>query len=111
MTYGCSVWSVAHEHGEAYIDRHYTKQTIYSLQTLQAKAGRIIGGAYKATSGPALDVELYLLPIEQQIWKTSAETVGRILSSDRMPTLAGFQLLRTTRSRWRKEPYLSPLKH
>jgi len=106
MMYGCSVWSVAHERGEG-----YTKQTIDSLKTLQAKAGRIIGGAYKATSCPALDVELHLLPIEQQIWKTSAETVSRILSSDRMPTLAGFQLLRTTRSRWRKEPYLSPLEH
>jgi ribonuclease HI/exonuclease III len=106
MMYGCSAWSVAHEHGEG-----YTKQTIDSLKTLQAKAGRIIGGAYKATSGPALDVELHLLPIEHQIWKTSAETVSRILSSDRMPTLAGFQLFRTTRSRWRKEPYLSPLEH
>tara|TARA_R110002060_G_scaffold45792_2_gene57126 strand:+ start:281 stop:802 length:522 start_codon:yes stop_codon:yes gene_type:complete len=28
-----------------------------------------------------------------------------------MLTLAGFQLLRTTRSRWRKEPYLSPGEH
>jgi ribonuclease HI len=49
--------------------------------------------------------------VEHQIWKTSAETVSRIISSDRMPALAGFQLLRTTRSRWRKEPYLSPLEH
>ncbi len=104
MMYGCSVWSVAYEHGEG-----YTKQTIDSLKTLQAKAGRIIGGAYKATSGPALDVELHLLPVEHQIWKTSAGAVSRILSSDKMPSLAGFQLLRTTRSRWRKEPYLSPL--
>jgi ribonuclease HI len=106
MMYGCSIWSVAHERGEG-----YTRQTIDSLKTLQAKAGRIIGGAYKATSGPALDVELHLLPVEQQIWKTSAETVSRILSSDKMPALAGFQLPRTTKSRWRKEPYLSPLEH
>ncbi|XMA13648.1 hypothetical protein WAI453_006439 [Rhynchosporium graminicola] len=106
MMYGCSAWSVANERGEG-----YTKQTLDSLKTLQAKAGRIIGGAYKATSGPALDVELHLLPIEQQIWKTSAETVSRILASDRTPTMAGFPLLRTTRSRWRKEPYLSPLEH
>lgn len=92
--YGCSVWSVAHEHGEG-----YTKQTIDSLKSLQAKAARIIGGAYKATSGPALDVELYLLPVEHRIWKTSAETVSRIISLARMPALAGFQLLRTTKSR------------
>ncbi|PVH69368.1 hypothetical protein DL98DRAFT_439194, partial [Cadophora sp. DSE1049] len=75
MMYGCSAWSVAQERGEG-----YTKQTIDSLKRLQAKAARIIGGAYKATSGPALDIELYLLPIEQQIWKTSSETVSRILS-------------------------------
>lgn len=58
MMYGCSVWSVAHEYGQG-----YTKQTIDSLNSLQAKAARIIGGAYRATSGPALDVELYLLPV------------------------------------------------
>ena len=57
--YGCSAWSVAHEHGEG-----YTKQTINSLKTLQAKAGRIIRGAYKATLGLALDVELHLLPVK-----------------------------------------------
>jgi ribonuclease HI len=106
IMYGCSVWSIARDHGEG-----YTKQTIDSLKTLQAKAARIIGGAYKATSGPALDVELHLLPVKHQIWKTSVGTVSRILSSDRVPALAGFQLLRTTRSRWRKEPYLSPLEH
>ena len=106
MMYGCSAWSVAHERGEG-----YTKQTIDSLKRLQAKAARIIGGAYKATSGPALDIELYLLPIEQQIWKTSSETVSRILSTEKMPALAGFRLLRTTRSRGRQTPYVSPLAH
>jgi hypothetical protein len=106
MMYGCSAWSVAHERGEG-----YTKQTLDSLKRLQAKAARIIGGAYKATSGPALDVELHLLPIEQQIWKTSSETVSRILSTDRMPALAGFRFLRTTRSRGRQTPYVSPLEH
>jgi hypothetical protein len=53
---------VAQERGEGYI-----RQTIDSVKRLQAKAARIIGGAYKAISGPALDIELHLLPIEQQI--------------------------------------------
>jgi YD repeat-containing protein len=106
MMHGCSAWSVAQERGEG-----YTKQTIDSLKRLQAKAARIIGGAYKATSGPALDIELHLLPIEQQIWKTSAETVSRILSTDKMPTLAGFRLFRSTRSRGRQTPHMSPLEH
>jgi hypothetical protein len=108
MIYGCSAWSVAHEHGE-----EYTKQTINSFKTLQAKAAlaRIIGGAYRATAGSALDVELHLLSVEHQIWKTNVETVSRILSSDKMPALAGFRLLRTTRSRGRHVLYLSPLEH
>lgn len=106
MMYGCSVWSVAQERGEG-----YTKQTANSLKRLQAKAARIIGGAYKATSGAALDIELHLLPIEQQIWKTSAETVSRILSTDKMPTLAGFRILRNTRNRGRRTQYISPLEH
>lgn len=44
IKYGCSAWSVAQECGEG-----YTKQTIVSLNGLQAKAARIIGGAHKAT--------------------------------------------------------------
>jgi hypothetical protein len=62
MMYGCSAWSVTHECGEG-----YTKQTIDFLKRLQVKAARIIGGIYKATLGLALDIKLYLLPIEQQI--------------------------------------------
>jgi len=106
MMYGCSAWSVAQERGEG-----YTKQTANSLKRLQAKAARILGGAYKTTSGAALDIELHLLPIEQQIWKTSAETVSRILSTEKMPTLAGFRILRNTRNRGRQTLYVSPLEH
>ncbi|PQE08856.1 reverse transcriptase protein [Rutstroemia sp. NJR-2017a BBW] len=106
MMYGCSVWSVAQERGEG-----YTKQTATSLKRLQAKAARIIGGAYKATSGAALDIELHLLPIEQQIWKINAETVSRILSTEKIPTLAEFRTLRNTRNRGRQTLYVSPLEH
>ncbi|PQE05356.1 zinc knuckle protein [Rutstroemia sp. NJR-2017a BBW] len=106
MMYGCSAWSVAQERGEG-----YTKQTANSLKRLQAKAARIIGGAYKATSGAALDIELHLLPIEQQIWKTNAETVSRILSTEKIPTLAEFRILRNTRNRGRQTLYVSPLEH
>jgi hypothetical protein len=73
--------------------------------------GRIIGDIYKAILGPALDIELYLLLIEQQIWKISAEIVSRVLSSDKILVLVSFQFLRTTKSRWRKELYLSPLEY
>jgi len=106
MLKGCSACSVAQERGEG-----YTRQTIDSLTRLQPNAARIIGGAYKATSSPALDIELHLLPVEQQIWKTSAETVSRIISTDKMPALVGCRLLRTSRNRGGQRLYLSPLEH
>ncbi|PQE27487.1 zinc knuckle protein [Rutstroemia sp. NJR-2017a BVV2] len=85
--------------------------TTNSLKRLQAKVARIIGGIYKATSGTALDIELHLLPIEQQIWKTNTKTVSRILSTENIPTLAGFHILRNTRNQGRQILYISPLEH
>jgi hypothetical protein len=81
------------------------------LNSLQAKAARIIAGAYRSTSGPALDVELYLLPMAQQIWKKNAETVSGILSTHNITGLVEFRFFRTKRCRWRQKPYLSPLEH
>jgi len=106
MMYGCSAWSVAQPHGAG-----YTRKTIECFERLQAKAGRIIAGAYKSTSGPALDVELHLLPVEQQIWKTSACAVSRILATDNIAALAGFQRSCTTSNQTRQMPRLSPLEH
>jgi hypothetical protein len=79
--------------------------------SLQAKAARIIAGAYRSTSGPALDVELYLLPMAQQIWKKNAETVSRILSTHNITELVEFRFFRTRRCRRRQKPYMSPLEH
>jgi hypothetical protein len=53
------------------------------------KVGKNIKGAYKATLSPVLNIELYLLLIKQQIWKMSTKIVSRILSLNKMPTLAG----------------------
>lgn len=62
ILYGCSAWSIAKD-----TRLGYTKKTMNTLNSLQAKAARIISGAFKATSGPALDSELFLLPMAQQI--------------------------------------------
>ncbi|KAK1990053.1 hypothetical protein LX36DRAFT_740841 [Colletotrichum falcatum] len=35
-------------------------------------------GAFRATSFPALDVEMHLLPIEQRIWKQNIDTINRL---------------------------------
>jgi ribonuclease HI len=76
MMYACSIWSNASTKGKM-----YTKKTLNVLQSIQARAARAICGAYKATSRAALDVEAYLLPIEQQIWKHNADVITRLLSS------------------------------
>lgn len=89
MMYGCSAWSIARDTGAG-----YTRQTIDTLNSLQAKAGRIISGAFKATSGPALDIELYLLPMTQQLWKHNAESIGRLCSSHDIPALGNARAFR-----------------
>jgi hypothetical protein len=86
MMYACSIWSNASMKGGL-----YTKKTLSTLQSIQARAARAICGAYKATSRAALDIESFLLPIEQQIWKYNADVVTRLLSSTDIATTAGFQ--------------------
>jgi hypothetical protein len=86
IMYACSIWSNASIKG-----RVYTKKTLGILQSIQARAARTICGAFKATSKAALDVEAFLLPIEQQIWKHNADVVTRLLSSIDIASTAGFQ--------------------
>ncbi|OHW97033.1 reverse transcriptase [Colletotrichum incanum] len=51
--------------------------TITALSSL-ARAARAMSGAYRATSFPALNVEMHLLPVEQQIWKHNIDTISRV---------------------------------
>lgn len=106
MLYGCSVWSVAQNRGEG-----YTRSSIDYLKSLQAKAARIIGGAYKSTSGAAMDVELHILPVEHQIWKANVETIGRMLSAVELPGVANIRSGASHGNLGKPTRYLSPLKH
>lgn len=107
MMYACSVWSNSSTAGKA-----YTRKTLETLKSVQAQAARTICGAFRATSQAALDVEAYLLPVEQQIWKHNVTTLGRILSCQDIPQLMQFKHRAATtqsrRSRRAKE-YISPL--
>lgn len=51
------------------------------------RAARIITGAFKATLSPALDVEVYLLPLRQNLDKLTQESVMRIAESPSYSTL------------------------
>ena len=75
IMYACSAWSNANWRTR---NMPYTNKTLVNLQSLQARAARLISGAFKATSTPALDIETHLLPIEHQIWKHNIECLGRI---------------------------------
>ena len=74
--YACSAWGTNKTTGDG-----HTKELVTSLNSIQAKAARIIGGAFKATSIPALNVETNLLPMKQQLWKAKNLALARILSS------------------------------
>jgi hypothetical protein len=89
MMYACSIWSNANLHDGK---RTYTYKTIDALRSIQARAARSICGAYKATSTAALDVEAFLLPVEQQIWRQNADFITRLSSSREIAKTAGFEL-------------------
>ncbi|KAK4071132.1 hypothetical protein Purlil1_13494 [Purpureocillium lilacinum] len=93
ILYACSAWSNAGWPGNG-----YTQKTLRKVQSLQGRAARVMSGAYKATSLPALDVEMHLLPIEQQIWKHNIEALDRI----------GAPSLRPTRQLQRRRTKISP---
>jgi hypothetical protein len=58
MMYASSIWFNANVRRAT-----YTQKTLDILRSIQARAARIICGAYRATSHAALDVEAYFLPI------------------------------------------------
>lgn len=73
--HACSAWSNANWRTR---DKPYIDRTLNKLQSVRARAARIISGGFKATLIPVLDVETYLLPIEQQIFKHNIDSLGRI---------------------------------
>jgi hypothetical protein len=45
-----------------------------AIAKIQYRAARLISGAFRATSGPALDIDLYVLPMHLQLEKRALET-------------------------------------
>lgn len=75
ISYCCSAWyQTENTHG-------HNKSHLQALQRVQAQAARKITGAFKATSGPALDVETHLLPVKHLLDKLTFEAVLRIATS------------------------------
>ena len=82
ITYAASVW-----YAPIYPDGKYREKAIRKLEAIQRKAAKIITGAFKTVSGPALDVEAFLLPLRQHLNKITAETYLRIRTTPLHQTL------------------------
>ena len=80
ITYGCSVWYTSQ--GE----KGHTAKMCTKLSRIQLEAARIISGAYRATSAGALDVELFILPMRQQLEKNAHNAVINIRSGSMNPS-------------------------
>jgi exonuclease III len=104
MMYACSVWSNSRSNGTP-----YTKKTLITLRSIQARGARAICGAFRATSRAALDIETHLLPVAQQIEKHNAHALSRIISSNMISDFDGIANGRFDRVP-RKTPYTSPLR-
>lgn len=104
ITYGCSVCGI-HPTGE----KGHTAKMCAMLTKIQLEAARVIAGAYRATSAVALDVELFILPMRQQLEKRAHETVLNIRSGSWAPGLeTGYQRTGRGLDR-RRRPQVSPL--
>ena len=78
ITYCCSVWYIAdHAHGTV-IRR---QQIIQRLTAIQQCAEVIIAEAFQTTAGPALNIELFLLLMKQQLKRAAGDATTCILTS------------------------------
>lgn len=97
LTYCCSVWyPPPNEPG-------HRKYVLKCLQSIQGRALKVVTGAFKVTSLPALDIEAFVLPIRQKLDKLSCESLLRIASSQLYETVV------TQRPRPSKTKNISPL--
>ncbi|EDN04466.1 predicted protein [Histoplasma mississippiense (nom. inval.)] len=74
ITYACSVWHTPR--GEAGL----TEKMRTTLDRIQREGARIVGGAYRAASGAALDVELFMTPLRLQLEERAHHAALNILT-------------------------------
>ncbi len=73
LTNACLVWYTLH--GE----KRHNKTHLKHLMSIQYQANRVIIGAYKATSTPALDIETHTISIKQKLdWPASNTASPRV---------------------------------
>lgn len=76
--FGSSIWYAAvYGHGNKGFQDKMTK----TLERIQKRAATLISGTFKTTAGAALEVELYLPPVNLLINKLNSEALIRIMGS------------------------------
>lgn len=91
LTYACSVWYLPPE------VKGHGKGPLATLESVQTKAIRIITGAYKAISSPALDVEAGILPPKLRLEMLLGESLLRLATSTRYSHVAQMRSKRKLR--------------
>lgn len=62
------------------------------MRKVQTRAGKIIAGALKTTSGSALDIELFLRPVNLQLDVFLNDALLRLISSPAYITSKAFEV-------------------
>ena len=75
LTYCSSVWYSPSG------TKNHRKWMLGALQTVQARALRVVTGAFKATPRPALDIEANVIPIKQRLERLTYNTMLRIAAT------------------------------
>ncbi len=81
LAYGASIWYTST--GE----KGNQKTLVTQLVQAQATGGRLIAGAFKATSAQALKIEAHLTPIDLELHKKIFQTAACLLSGPLYYTL------------------------
>ena len=77
LTYACSVWYLFPGR------KRHQKNHLEALESVQAKAIRIIKKNYKTTSSPVLDIKVRILPLKFYLTRMIGESLLRLVISTR----------------------------
>jgi ribonuclease HI len=104
LLYGSSAWYTPRTE-----DSRYREKRIEKLATIQYRAARIITGAFRATSKPALNAEVYLMPVELRLEEAAIATYMRIAASPLYTLIQSIRRIPNweyVRENWRHFPKL-----
>src|SRR5438045_8219443 len=82
---GSSVWLALGSAGSG-VKTSQTK-ILQILTKIQKRAAALIAGAFQSTAGSALDIELFIPPVQQQLERLNSLALTRIIGSPVVPRI------------------------